>query len=361
MKKINSIFLILLTLAILSSCAKPPETPAEAAPEKNRYTATFIELFNTFSTIIGYDTDKESFTKFSEGVKAELLEYHQLYDIYNSYEGIVNIKTLNETAAIAPVKVDSRIIDLIKYSQYIYEVTQGKTNIAFGAVLQIWHNYREDGINNPETSKLPPMESLQEAAKHTDINDIIIDEENSTVFFADPSLQLDVGAIAKGYATEMAAQRIIKEGRTDVLLSIGGNVRILGKKPDGSHWVVGIEDPEKYNEVSSGDALFRLEIDSGSVVTSGDYERYYTVDGKRYNHIIDPETLMPAEYYRAVSIITEDSGLADGLSTGLFCLPYEESRKLAESLEGVEVCWVLPDGELRFTESYLEFVQENDG
>ncbi|MDR2505127.1 MAG: FAD:protein FMN transferase [Oscillospiraceae bacterium] len=354
MKKILSAVAILLAAFLVASCAKQPEAPA-----KNRYSATFIELFDTASTIIGYDADKESFTAFAEGVKAELLEYHKLYDIYNSYEGIVNIKTLNETAALAPVKVDGRIVDLLKYSKYIYEVTQGKTNIAFGAVLQIWHNYREDGINSPENSELPPMETLREAAAHTDINDIIIDEENCTVFFADPLLRLDVGAIAKGYATEMAAKRIIAQGRTDVLLSIGGNVRALGAKPDGSAWVVGIENPDKYAEEASGESLFRLEITSGSVVTSGDYERYYTVDGVRYHHIIDPETLMPAAYYRAVSVLTEDSGLADGLSTGLFCLPYEQARALADSLPGVDVCQITPDGEIRQTDGYAAHVQKN--
>ena len=129
--------------------------------------------------------------------------------IRDSYEGINNIKTINDNAGIKPVKVDKRIIDLIKFSKDMYEKTNGKTNIAFGAVLSIWHEYRTIGIEDPANAALPSEEELRIASEHTNIEDIVIDEEHSTVFLSDPLMRLDVGAVAKGYATEQVSNCLL--------------------------------------------------------------------------------------------------------------------------------------------------------
>jgi len=336
--------LALLPLLLLSGCVVPVET---------QYKSTYLDLFDTVSQIVGYDTDQEAFVEFSGQVKAGLAEYHALYDIYHD-EAVVSIKTVNDNAGIQPVVVDRRIIDLLLESREIYDITEGKTNIALGAVLEIWHTYREAGLEDPENAELPPMEALEEAANHVDIDDIIIDEEASTVYLRDPLMSLDVGAVAKGFAAERAAESIEASGRTGVLLSIGGNVRAIGVKPDGSAWNVAIQNPDLESDQTS---LFTLSIDNLSVVTSGSYQRYYTVDGVKYNHIIDPETLMPTTYFIGISVVTADSGLADGLSTALFCIPLEEGRALVASLDGVEACWVEPDGTIEMTDGFQALIQ----
>ncbi len=320
-----------------------------------RYNASFLELFDTVSVIGGYDSSKEAFTEFSQEVHDSLLAYHNLYDIYHENDVDASIKTINDNAGIAPVHVDSRIIDLLKLSKELYRLTDGRTNVAFGAVLSIWHTYREAGIDDPENASLPPMDELREAAKHTNIDDVIIDEAAGTVYLADPDMSLDVGAIAKGYATEQEAQIIEQSGRTHVLLSIGGNVRAIGAKPDGTPWQVGIENPDKESDQKS---LFTLNIDGLSVVTSGAYNRYYTVDGVVYHHIIDPETLMPAAYFASVVVVAKDSGLADGLSTGLYCMPFDEGMRLVESLDDVDACWVMNDGTVEMTDGFRALIKE---
>jgi len=341
--------LILITLIFnLTACG--------TAKELNRYQAQFLELFDTVTTIIGYTETKEDFSEFAQTIYDNLKEYHELYDKYHDYEGINNIKTINDNAGIAPVKVDQRIIDLLLFSEEAYELSEGRVNIAFGAVLEVWHDYREEGTEDPTVAKLPPMELLKEKAEHTDINKLIIDEEASTVYLEDSDMSLDVGAIAKGYATEMVALIAIEKGYTNGLLSVGGNVRAFGSRAEKEKaWNVGIQNPDLESEEPY---LYILNLEDLSLVSSGDYERYYTVDGIEYHHIIDPETLMPAQYFTAVSIITENSGLADALSTSIYNMSYEEGLALIEELPDTEALWVLKNGEMKYSSGFEALIKK---
>jgi len=318
--------------------------------KNKRYEATFLQLFDTITTIVGYTKDKEEFTEYAQMIYDNLEEYHELYDIYNNYEGINNIKTINDNAGVKPVKVDQRIIDLLTFSKEAYLLTAGKVNVAFGAVLSIWHDYRTEGIDDPDNAKLPPMELLQEKAKHTDINKLIINEEESTVFLEDSQMRLDVGAIAKGYSTEKVANIALRNGFTSGTLSVGGNVRVLGAKADsGNAWNIGIQNPNLESEETS---LYTLHLTDLSLVTSGVYERYYTVKNKQYHHIIDSETLMPSLYFTSVSIVCKDSGMADVLSTAVFNMTYGEGLKLVESLPDTVALWVFKNGEMKYSTNF---------
>ena len=332
------IILILLAVCLLSSgCGAP------AQPEQKQYTATFLNLFDTVTTIIGRAESEEVLRVKAQAIHDDLEYFHKLFDIYNNYEGIANLKTVNDNAGKQPVAVDRAIIDLLLDCKEYYRLTNGKVNVAMGSVLGLWHDARTDGIRDPQNAQLPAMEKLQEAAKHTDINSIHINEEASTVYIADPLTRLDVGAIAKGWATQRAAQRA-PEG---LLISVGGNVCATGPKAkDGTPWVIGILDPDNNDK-----NLHSLYLTRGSVVTSGDYQRTYTVEGNAYHHIIDPQTLMPATYWRSVSILCEDSGLADALSTGLFLMDKEQGQKLAQQW-GAEVLWVAADGTEHMTAGF---------
>lgn len=179
---------------------------------------------------------------------------------------------------------------------------------------------------------------------------MIIDENASTVYLQDPNMSLDVGAIAKGYAVEKVSQFIQKEGLKDGMISVGGNVRTFGEKYDerGKQvpWTVGIQNPDTSSDKKS---LYDLRLSGYSLVTSGVYERYYIVDGKRYHHIIDPQTLMPAAYFTSVSIVCKNSGMADALSTAVFNTSYKEGSKMIEGMKDVEALWVFPDGTMKYS------------
>ncbi|MGE5607373.1 MAG: FAD:protein FMN transferase [Bacteroidota bacterium] len=330
---------------------------ASGCGRKTRYQAEFLSLFDTVTTIVGYSESEKEFTALAGRIKGKLTEYHKRFDIYHNYEGINNIKTINDNAGIAPVKVDQELIAMLLFAKDQYYATDGKTNIALGSVLAIWHDYREKGISDPLEAEVPPRKLLERAAGHTDIEKIIIDEEASTVYLSDPGMRLDVGAIAKGYAVEQTARYFEAEGISSLLLSVGGNVRAIGGKPGKKGmepWNIGVKNPDKESSVTE---LCNVLISGYSVVSSGSYERYYTVNGTRYHHIIDPSTLSPASYFTGVTIICRDSGIADALSTAVFNMPLEVGKKFVEGMDGVEALWVTGDGEVVYSEGFKSFLK----
>ena len=326
----------------------------DSTVKKTQYKATSFAFFDTVSYIYGYEAEEQEFADMNREIQALLGEYHRLFDIYNEYDGMVNLCSLNKLVGgeHQKLKVDRKIIDMLLYAKEMYALTDGKMNVAMGSVLSIWHDYRTAGIDEPWNAELPPMDALLEAAKHTDINNIIIDEENSTVWLSDPQMKLDVGAFAKGYAVEMVARMIEEKGKTSYTLNIGGNIRTIGIKGNGDKWKTGIENPNDTSEY-----IEIVELEDQAIVTSGSYQRYYYVDGKTYHHIIDPDTLMPAEKgFLSVSVICKDSGMGDGLSTALFCMSLEEGMAFVNSLDGVEAMWVTEDEVKYYSEGFDIFV-----
>ena len=336
------IFCATLALCLLlSGCATVPSS------ENKQFTATFLTLFDTVTSIVGFAKTQEDFQAQAQKIHDDLYYYHQLFDIYEEYPDVANLKTINDQAGIAPVQVEQAIIDLLQDCKDYYALTGGKVNVAMGSVLRLWHEAREDSIRDPMNAYLPDSAALEEAAAHTDPDCIVIDEAASTVYLSDPDMALDVGAIAKGWA----AQKVAQAAPEGMLISVGGNVCATGPKyADGTPWVIGIQNPD------GGDNLHTMYLKQGAVVTSGDYQRVYTVNGTKYHHIIDPETRMPAQYFRSVSVVCADSGLADALSTALFLLPLEEGQKLAQACNA-EVLWITVQGEEFMTSGFREMLR----
>ena len=338
MKRIISLLAVMALL--LCGCA------GLGKPEQKQYTATFLTLFDTVTTIVGHAASQEAFTEQTQKIHDQLQVYHQLFDIYNDYEGVNNLKTVNDQAGIAPVKVDKAIIDLLTDCRDFYELTSGRVNVAMGSILSLWHVARNRGISDPANATLPDFEELEQAAEHICFEEILIDEAASTVYIPDPEMSLDVGAIAKGWAT----QRVAENAPAGMLISVGGNVCATGPKQGEHPWVIGIQNPD------GGEYLHTIYVESGCVVTSGDYQRTYTVDGKKYHHIIDPDTRMPADYWRSVTIVCQDSALADALSTALFLLPLEQGKALAEKC-GANVLWIDTEGNEYMTPGFESIIR----
>ena len=346
----------LLISLILCCCCSCGSKQNEQNSELTQYSVNFINYFDTVSTVIGFAKSEEEFHEVTDFIDVELKEYNKLYDIYKSYEGVNNIRTINDKAGVEPVKVDNRIIELLEYCKELYTITGGKTNVAMGSVLSIWHHYRDMYSDDSSAAKLPDISYLKAAAQHTDINNVIIDKENSTVFLADKEMSLDVGAVAKGYATEQIAKALEAKGINYYALNIGGNIRTIGTKADGNPWKTAVT---KSDTPQNGGKQVKVNLSSSAFVTSGTYQRYYTVNGVQYHHIIDPETLMPKFDFISVSICCKDSGLADALSTATFNMTLEEGQTLINGFDGVEAMWITADGDIHYSNGFNKILAED--
>lgn len=311
----------------------------------------YFGYFDTFTSLTVYTDDDAIFDQAADALETLLSEYNSLFDIYRSYDGVTNLRDLNENAGKGALKLDPRLIDALEFGKEMHALTDGHLNIALGSVISLWHEAREYSNDNPDSAYIPAEEDIEEALLHTDINALVIDKTASTAEITDSALALDLGALAKGYVAERADELLRDMGIESFLLNLGGNVLSRGEKPKGEYWSALVENPF---ENAGGGYTETIDISERTLVTSGSYQRYYEVGGKRYSHIISKDDGMPPERFVSVSILcsASDSAIADTLSTALFCMTLEDGRLLVDSLEGVEALWILPDGSIESSEGF---------
>lgn len=326
MKKAVKLIVLSLLLSLVS-CKDPN-------PKLNLYRKTSLETgFNTFVELMAYTKQESEFEEYYNILKKEFIKYHQLYDIYNNYPNINNLKTINDKAGQEKVKVDPKIIELLTLSKKLYIETNKNLDCSCGSVLKIYHSYREKGqeLNRQgQLGTLPDLDQLTNNYQYCGYKYLEIDEKSNTVYLSHPLAQIDVGSLAKGYATEKVAQILKKHGLKHGVLNAGGNVKFIGPKPNNQKWISGIADPSQ--KVVS---LLNFETTQNqTVVTSGNYQNYYLANNNtKVSHIIDFKTLRPANYYDSVTIVTSDSALADGFSTALFSLDYNSAIQMIKHLK----------------------------
>lgn len=337
-------FTLLLPSLLFTGCGKSP----------TKYTAYFYEYFDTVIQIIGYEDSEEEFNAVISDIEEELSYYHKLFDIYYKYNGVNNIALLNDKAAKGEIEVDPELTKFLLYCKDMHNKTDGRINIAMGSVLKIWHKYRENAIKEPDNANIPSKSELIDASTHTDISKLIIDSEKNTVFYEDEKLKLDVGAVAKGYTTELIYDKLKEKGKDDYLLNLGGNIKTLGDSGN-KPWLAGIENPDK---LSMESIIEYIELSDMALVTSGSYQRYYMYEGKRYCHIIDKNTLFPADNFFSVSVITEDSADGDVLSTALFTMSIEEGKALLKEFGNAEAMWVNKDGTKVYSDNFSDYIKK---
>jgi len=347
----------LLLQPVLAGC-QPGQTSASKTPDGyGKFTYEFTGTFDTVIQFIGYARDEDEFVRLTQIGEKRFRELHQLYDAYSSYPGVNNVKTINDQAGRNSVQVQTDLLNLISRCLEWHRTVSDKTNIALGNVILLWQDYRDKALADPAQAAVPTDEELSAALAHADMAAIQVDEAAGTVYLSDPETRLDLGAVAKGYATELVAQDLMAAGAESMIINAGGsNVRLIGQpRGDRSAWNIGLQNPfallpDRVTDTPESEpTIAMLNVNATSVVTSGDYQRYYLVNGKVYHHLIDPADGWPTHDYRALTVVTPDSGFADFLSTALFLLPYDQSRALAESLPGVEAVWVFPGGRVEVT------------
>jgi len=232
---------------------------------------------------------------------------------------------VNKAAGIRPVKVTADVFEVISNGLRYSADGNGAFDITVAPLVQLW------GIGTP-TARIPGDQEIKTALRFINYRDVILDEKASTVFLKKRGMGLDLGSVAKGYAADEVMRILRANGVSAALVDLGGNVLVMGSKPDRSPWRIGIQNPIE----ARGTKIGYVDIAGGSVTTAGTYERYFEQNGKRYFHILDARTGFPAwNGLSAVAILAADSFTADGYDTLVFTLGLEEGRKFVESTKGL--------------------------
>ncbi|MCL1935727.1 MAG: FAD:protein FMN transferase [Defluviitaleaceae bacterium] len=334
------LILIIVIILFSTSCIQTNQE------NLTRFSTIRMDIMDTVITFIGYSNSESDFYKKLNYVQDELTKLHNLFTTFEEIEGLNNLYYVNKMAGVEPVVVDPIIIELLQTSIDAYEKTNGNLNIALGSVLEIWHNERIS--SNPS---LPSILDLRAAGQYANIENILIDTENNTVFITDKNTRIDVGSIAKGFSIERAISVARDVGFRHFLISAGGDVRMLESSPEtGRLWGTAIQDPN--SPYTSHIDVLRAE--NVAIFTSGNYQRFFEIDGIRYHHIIDPRSFMPANFYSSITVIHENSIYAEILTTALFMISIEDGMELLEKIGG-EALWITIDGKIHTSRGYSEF------
>ena len=286
-------------------------------------------LMDTLVSIKVYGTDLEHLKQVTGKAFAEIRRIEGLTDRFaepgTPAYAASDVCRINEQAGKKQVTVSDDIFAMLELSQKYYTLTKGAFDVTIGPLMDIW------GFGNPDP-KVPGTEILKSALLLVNNKDMVLDKQNQTVFLKRPGMVIDLGGIAKGYATQKAAEILAEDGIDGALINAGGNIRVLGRKDKKTPWKIGIQDPRDASRL-----IGILDLEDASCVTSGDYNRYFLVEQIRYHHIISPVTGYPAGENISVTVITKDAAVADILSTALFILNPQEALRLAEELQDTEV------------------------
>ncbi len=308
------IFVLVILSLVLTFCSR-----------EKRYSEKYWGLFDTVVEIEGYFKSQEDFDTVKNEVYSILLFYNELLDAYGNSH-MTNLKKVNESGG-APLEISPELFDFLEYLKEADKMTNGACNSALGSVTLLW----KEAIN---TETLPTDEQLKEASLHTDFDTVILDKSTMTVTLTDPDVKIDAGAIAKGYVSKILMSHLEGKELEGLLINLGGNVMCIGNKK-GEKWNVGIRSP-----FVDGNIYSTVLLSDESLVTSGSYERGAFIGGNYYHHIIDPETLHPANKYLSVSVRSDDPCVCDVLSTALFVLDVETGKEILKNFENAEVLWI---------------------
>lgn len=328
-----------------TSLAKDTDAPVAELPE--RVQNTWVGPFDSQTILLTEGVDPSVIDALGE----DLEHYHRLFTPYESYEGMVNLDTVNDEARKGTAQLPEDINTVLRLAMEGAELSDGGFNPILGELVLLWRDV-QDKINAGQIdTPLPTDEAIQKALKSADLSSIHYDPEAGTLSYDNPATELDLGGIAKGWAVEKLVQNAKERGAEHLLLSVGGNVRALGTKANGERWGVLIQDPFKGEMPDFPQLILRIEDEA--VVTSGLYERFFIKDGVRYAHILNPHTGYPQDQYVSISILAKDSGVADMLATALFNMTVEDGAEMVAHY-GCEALWIYEDGTYEMTEGFSE-------
>ena len=311
-----------------------------------------LPLFTGFSE--GKEEERFSDTHFAMGTVCTITLYGSddakafqgAFDLIDELESKMSVSksgsevaAINAQAGIEPVKVSTETFFVIEQSLRYTELSGGKFDVTVGPLVELW------GIGSGPP-RVPERTEIDAAVALIGSGDVELNNQDSTVYLKRPGMAVDLGGIAKGYAADRVREYLLENGHSKGILNLGGNIVTFGEKPGGDPWIIGIQDPFD----SRGTPVGTVKLPAGSVVTSGVYERYFEQGGRRYHHILDPDTGYPVENELvSISIIGEAGIVADAFSTLIFALGVTKGAEMLESMPSLDGVFITKELEVYVT------------
>lgn len=282
---------------------------------------------NMFEIIVVDDRDSVAF----EHIETAVLEIQRIENLLTTYKDNSQTHIINQNAGIRPIKVDSEVFELIERSLRISHITDGYFDISYGGIDKSFWNFNRD------MKQLPDPELVKKHLKLVNYKNIILDQENHTVFLKEKGMRIGFGGIGKGYAAEMAKRVLQERGVVSGVVNASGDLTTWGTQADGKPWTIGIADPD-----NAALPFSYMNVTNTSVATSGNYEKFVMIDGKKYSHTINPKTGMPVSGIKSVTIICPNAEIADAMATPVGIMGIDAALNMVNQINHLE-CIIIDD------------------
>ena len=282
---------------------------------------------NMFEITVVDDRDSVAF----EHIETAVLEIKRIENLLTTYKDNSQTNLINRNAGIKPVKVDAEVFQLIERSQRISEITDGYFDISYGGIDKTFWNF------DREMKQLPDPELLKEHLKLVNYKNILLDAESQTVFLKEKGMRIGFGGIGKGYAAEMAKRILQERNVISGVVNASGDLTTWGTQADGKPWTIGIADPDH-----AALPFSYMNITNTSVATSGNYEKFVMIGGKKYSHTINPKTGMPVSGIKSVTIICPNAEIADAMATPVGIMGIDAALNMVNQINHLE-CIIIDD------------------
>lgn len=279
-----------------------------------------------------------------ENINLAIDEIRRIEQLFTTFKNDSQTNLINENAGIKPVKVDAEVFGLIERSIAISNITQGAFDITYGSIDKSLWNFDKN------MTSLPNKETARKMVHLIDYRNVILDKENGTVYLKEKGMRIGFGGIGKGYAAEMARKILIRNGIESGIINASGDLTTWGFQPNGKPWTIGIANPDLPSS-----AFSYMEISNMAVATSGNYEKYILIDGKKYSHTIDPKTGLPITGIKSVTIISGNAEFADAMATPIAVMGINAGLFMINQIPGLH-CIIIDDNNTIYTSKNINLL-----
>ena len=263
-------------------------------------------------------------------IETALAEIHKVDDLMSDYKSDSEISRVNKDAAKTAVHLSQSTYEVLQRSIEFSKLTDGAFDVTVGPLVDLFRTEKDKQV-------LPSEDEISKAKSKVGFEKLKLDDKSKTVQFAVEGMRLDLGGIAKGYAVDKAVEAMQRSGAIGGMVDLGGDIRCFGAPLKGrDHWLIGLQNPNSDKDIAGRDVMLKLQLANGAVATSGDYQQFVLIEGKRYSHIINRKTGTSTEGLSSVTIIADNATDADALATALSVMGAEKGLALIEKLPGTE-------------------------